>query len=132
MENLTKENLETMLNDCLERADACPVDSDDFFKLNQKAIAIGQILNENQKIENDREVELKKIESMSNVTFKDWVVIGVPIVASFIELGFRSWRLERQTRQVCEFEKNYSFTTSAGRNIAQSFRDIFSFAKRGH
>ncbi len=133
MEDLTRENLETTLNDCLERADACPADSEDYFKLIQKATAIGQILNDDKKIESQKEVDLKKIEKDSQITFKDIFVIGTPIAAGGIGLLFRSWMLNRQTIRLCNFEKDYSFTTSAGRSLAQqSFRDLFNFGgKRG-
>lgn len=131
MDEKTMKNLEDSMNDCLDRAYACDAESDDYLKLIQKATAIGEVLNENKKIEYNKEVELKKIEKDQNISKKDLFVIGAPIAASGIGLAARTLILKAQTLAICDFEKHNTFTTTAGRYVAQAFRDIFSFNRRG-
>lgn len=131
MNEVTRKNLEDTMNDCLDKAYACPADSEDYTKLIQKAVQIGEVLNEEKKIDTEKEVELKKIEQSGEISKKDLFVVGAPIVAGGIGLGFRSFILWAQTKAVCQFERDNTFTSSAGRYIAGAFRDLFSFNKRG-
>ena len=132
MNDNSRKNLEDTMNDCLDKAYACDADSEDYTKLIQKAVQIGEILNEEQKIESDKEIELKKIEQSSNVTMKDMFLIGTPILAEGVWLGVKMWFMRVQTKDICHFEETNTFTSSAGRWIAGTFRDLFSFNRRGH
>lgn len=132
MNEKTRKNLEDTMNDCLDKAYACPADSEDYTKLIQRAVQIGEVLNEEKKIDSEKEVELKKIEQSGEITKKDRYLVEVPILAGGLGLAFRSAVLWVQTKAVCQFERDNTFTSSAGRYIAGAFRDLFSFNRRGH
>ena len=121
MEEKTRQNLEDTMNDLLDRAYACEADSEDYLKYIKQASQIADVLNDE-----------KKIEASCEVTKKDMFVVGAPIAAGGIGMLFRAWVLKRQTHDICEFEINNSFTSSAGRWLSQSFRELFSFNRRGH
>ncbi len=131
MEEKTIKNLEDTMNDCLDKAYACDADSEDYTKLIAKATAIANVLNENKKIDSEKEVELKRIEQQEQITTKDIFVVGAPIAAGGIGLMFKSWVLRNQLKDITEFEKTNSYVSSAGKWIVGTLRDIFNFNRRG-
>ena len=62
MQDKTLEKLELGVNDCLDKAEVCPVDSDDNFKNYDRAEKLAKILNEAKKIDSEFELESKRIE----------------------------------------------------------------------
>lgn len=132
MDEKTRKNLEDTMNDCLDRAYACDAESDEYLKLIAKAAQIGELLNEEKKIESNKEIELKKIEQNGEITKKDYFLVGAPIAAGLVELGFRSKVLRQQLKDITNFERTNTYTSSAGRWIVGTLRDIFNFSRRGH
>ena len=74
------------------------------------------------KMETTRSVELSKIESDKekklNQALKYVELIGIPVALMAVDFAFKM----RYTKTVCNFEKDYTFTTQAGRSISQFFR----------
>ena len=55
MKESTLNEIELAMNDCLDRAAVCTVDSDeDYFRLLDRAERLGKIYNEAQKLENEK------------------------------------------------------------------------------
>lgn len=131
MDQKTIKNLEDTMNDCLDKAFACDADSEDYTKLINQAVSIGKVLNDEKKIESEKEVDLKKIEAESEITKKDIFVVGAPIAAGGIGLAFRSWVLRHQLKDITNFERTNTYSSSAGRWIVGTLRDIFNFSRRG-
>lgn len=132
MEKNSKSNLELAMNDCLQRAEVCAAGDEDYLKLINNARAIGEVLNEQRKIEVQREIEMTKIENENDASNPKFLLgMLIPIAGEGLMLGFRYYILRKQTRDVCYFEKNYSFTTQAGKSLGRVFNDLLSMNKRG-
>ena len=125
MEDKTREQLELTMRDCLDRAEACDADSEDYFKLIQKATAIGEVLNDEKKIDTEMEVEQMKIEAQGQMSFKDWCMCLIPGALAGIGLAARMIFMRKQTADICRFEETNSFASSAGRSLTGSLRDGF-------
>ncbi len=132
MDDKTRKNLEDSMNDCLDRAYACEADSEDYLKYISKATSIANVLNEEKKIDSERETELKKIEKNGEITKKDVFVASVPLLTMLLDLGIRSNIFTNQMKAITNFERTNTYTTSGGRWITGSLRDIFNFGRRGH
>ena len=132
MDDKTRKNLEDSMNDCLDRAYACEADSEDYLKYISKATSIANVLNEEKKIDSERETELKKIEKNGEITKKDIFVASVPLLTMLLDLGIRSNIFTNQMKAITNFERTNTYTTSGGRWITGSLRDIFNFGRRGH
>lgn len=71
----------------------------------------------------DRVIEIEKVEAekdgkKTNKFLKCVEMIAVPVALGALEYFFKM----RFTRTVCNFEKDYTFTTQAGRSVSQFFR----------
>lgn len=132
MEEKTIKNTEQTVNDLMDRMYACDADSEDYTKYGDQALALMKVLQEEKRIENEKEIELKKIEAQSNISKKDVFLVGGPILASGLGLIFRSWVLKNQLSDISKFEIEGTYTSSAGRWIVGTLRDLFPFNKRGH
>ena len=130
MNEKTRKNLEDTMNDCLDRAYACEADSEDYVKYISKATSIANILNEEQKIQSEKEVELKKVEQGGEITKKDVFLAGAPILTLLLDLGLRNTIFTSQMKRITDFELHNTYTTSGGRWITSSLRDIFNFNGR--
>ncbi len=125
MEEKTREQLELTMRDCLDRAEACDPDSEDYFKLIQKATAIAEVLNDEKKIDTEKEVELTKIEANSKMSFKDWCMCLIPSAIAAIGIGARMIFQSRQTDKIMKFEETNTWASSGGRAVTGSLRDEF-------
>ena len=66
---------------------------------------------------------LKKTESDTKdkklgLVFKAIEIAAVPVVMTFVDYAMKM----RFTKIICNFEKDYSFTTQAGRSVSQFFK----------
>lgn len=71
----------------------------------------------------DRVIEIEKIEAEKdskkiNKILKYVELVAVPVALAALEYFFKM----KFTKTVCNFEKDYTFTTQAGRSISQFFR----------
>lgn len=127
MEKETREQLELTMRDCLDRAEVCDADSEDYFKLIQKATAIGEVLNAEKKIDAEKEVEQQKIEANGKMSIKDWIMIGVPALTAGIGLAVKMIFQSKQTDKIMKFEETNTWASSGGRAVSGSLRDEFKF-----
>lgn len=124
MNELSKKNLENTMNDCLDRASVCPADSEDYLKLIKQAEEIGKLLNAESKIESERKIQT----DWHNPRL--WIEVAVPIAGSFILAMYQGHLLKVQTMNICQFEKDYTFTTYAGKSLGGYFRELLPGRKR--
>lgn len=71
----------------------------------------------------DRVIEIEKVEAEKDGKKTNWILkvaemAAVPALLTCLEYVFKM----RFTKTVCNFEKDYTFTTQAGRSISQFFR----------
>ncbi len=71
----------------------------------------------------DRVIEINKIEAEKdgkkiNKILKYVEMVAVPVALAALDYFFKM----RFTKTVCHFEKDYTFTTQAGRSVSQFFR----------
>lgn len=123
MNNETKELLGKVIEDRLKKAlssDAKPEDSSVAFEQAMKAV---DRLNELEKTEasHDDQVEKRKTstkEAKVNTIIRCVEVAGtillVPIVTTVCNRAY--------AKDLCNFEKDYTFTTSAGKALSRLFR----------
>lgn len=110
MEN--KELLEKVIKNRLENSlseDLDPEEKEAFFKEAMEAM--------------DRHIELERVESTKkeqnlNRMVRYVEVVAVPVGLLMID-SFVKWRF---MKTVCNFEKDYTFTTTPGRSISSFFR----------
>ena len=110
MEN--KELLEKVIKDRLEASLATGLDFEEkraVFREAMEAI--------------DRQIELERSESAKeertpNRIMRGVEVVALPVLLTGVDL-FTKWRF---MKTVCNFEKDYTFTTTPGRSISSLFR----------
>lgn len=107
----TRELLEKVVKDRLEKA------ADENMSDEQKHAAFEEAMKAT-----DRFTEVVKIESNKdkkiNRIIKFIELVAVPVALMFVDHLFKM----RFTKTVCNFEKDYTFTTQAGRSVSQFFR----------
>lgn len=107
----TKQLLEDLVRDRLEKA------ADDSMTEEQKHAAFEEAMKAT-----DRFVEVNKIESTNDKKFNRVVkfieMIAIPVALMFVDFLFK----KSFTRDICNFEKDYTFTTTPGRSISQLFK----------
>lgn len=106
----TKQLLEAVVKDRLEKAASADLSQEDREAAFKEAMAA-----------TDRLTELEKVE-MDKPVLPVWVkyveIVGVPIVLGAVDYGFK----RGFARYICNFEKDYTFTTQAGRSLSQFFK----------
>lgn len=107
----TRKLLERVVNDRLEKS------TDENLSEEQKHAAFEEAMKAT-----DRFVELSKVESNDekklNRALKYVELLAVPAALMTVDYLFKM----RFTKTVCNFEKDYTFTTQAGRGISQFFK----------
>ena len=107
----TKELLEKVVKERLEKA------VDENMSEEEKHAAFEEAMKAT-----DRYVELGKVESGNdkkiNRAIKFIELVAVPVALMTVDFFFKM----RYTKTVCNFEKDYTFTTQAGRSISQFFK----------
>ena len=120
---LLEEVIQTRLEDVLENADG----SDEAKLAFKEAMAAVDRQNEITKMEiahqeqidkRKSEEEFKKKESKWNVALRIAEVAAVPIALCVINIVSRN----RFAREICNFEKDYTFTMTPGRSLSSFFR----------
>lgn len=141
MEDKNRELLESVIEDRLRRAQLSDPDNEGDKQVFKEAIEALKMKVELEKIDASHQEQLEKlkienerlkVENEKNLrdeaakkseAKKDrWVQIGIfgaglivaPIIEHISKKGF--------ARYICEFEKDYTFTTSPGRSLASIFR----------
>ena len=107
----TKELLEKVVRDRLEKTADKNMSEEEKQKAFEEAMKATDRFIEIGKLESDKDKKLNRI-------IKFIEVIAVPVALMTVDFLFKM----RYTRTVCEFEKDYTFTTQAGRSISQFFK----------
>lgn len=107
----TKQLLEELVRDRLEKA------ADDGMTEEQKHAAFEEAMKAT-----DRFVEINKIETNKdkkfNLVIKFVELIAIPVALMAVDFLFKM----RFTKTICNFEKDYTFTTTPGRGVSQFFK----------
>lgn len=127
MNEKTIKNFEDSANDCLDKAFACSADSEDYPVYMDKAVALGKVINEHERIENEKEIELKKIEMENSVSKKDLY----RTCDEKLDLALRSGFLLVMLKGISNFEIENRYISSASRWLIGSLREILPFNRRG-
>ena len=123
MNEKSKQNLENAMNDCFDRAEVCPADSEDYLKLLKQATEIARVLNEKEKNEMDYKIEQKKEDDQFNWKDPKFLIeIGKDLAAILLTFGLQRAMLREHRRETMAFEKDGVWTTQAGRANANIFR----------
>lgn len=134
MNERNKELLSEVIEDRLERALNSPGDSEeDKYAFNEAMTAIGKQI-ELDKIEASRQEQIRKLNADEINRVRDdefkkseartdrFIQIGIfaagLVIAPLIEVATK----KSYAKLLCEFEKDYTFTTSAGRALSGLFR----------
>lgn len=126
---------EQTLQDLMDRAWACDAESDEYLVICDKIIKMRAGLNEKQKIENQKEIELRKLE-IENERVKrdqDWkdpkflLTLLVPVVVAIGDRLYTSWFTANMLRDVSEMEKDMIVTSGTpGKWVVRTIQDIFT------
>ena len=149
MNDNTLKNIELAMNDCFDRADVCPADSDDYFKLLDKAERLGRLLNESQKLQHEMnedlvrddlerkkvDLEIKKYEDFDISNWKYWVdKMLIPLTtglgASLVVLLVKDRMILRVAQVATAFEKDNTWSTSFGKSVGRFVTDSASSIMR--
>lgn len=107
----TKELLEKVVRDRLEKA------ADENMSEEEKHAAFEEAMKAT-----DRFVEIAKVETNNekklNRVIKYIELLAIPAALMAVDYLFKM----RYTKTVCNFEKDYTFTTTPGRSISQLFK----------
>lgn len=107
----TKELLEKVVRDRLEKTADKNMSEEEKQKAFEEAMKATDRFIEMDKLESNKDKKLNRI-------IKFIEVIAVPVALMTVDFLFKM----RFTRTVCEFEKDYTFTTNAGRSTSQFFK----------
>lgn len=139
MDVTNRNALEEILYDRLQRLETCEVGSEEAHKLLKEIKEIEAVLNQGlemkkseQKAAEDeerRKLELEKLElekrklELSTLERKEnkilkIVEIAVPLSIFVLDCAFKTYFM----KSVCNFEKDYTFTTTAGRSLSSLFK----------
>ena len=121
MEN--RELLEKVVKERLTEATAFDTDSeegkravDDAVKLMDRQIKLMELEESRQNRISNEEIKVKEAKKDRMVKYIEiaGLVIAVPIIDAIVKRGF--------AKMLCNFEKDYTFTTTAGRSLSSLFR----------
>ena len=123
MEEISRKNLEQAMNDCLARADVCPSDSDDYYKLMDLHRQYGDILVKLEQLENEKKIEDRKYkDSRSWFNPRTLLELTVPILGNVVLFLLYRSMIREQTINLCQFERDNTFTTYAGKELKDTVR----------
>lgn len=120
---LLEEVIETRLSDALNE-DAGSDEAKLAFKEamtaidRQNEISKMEIAHQEQVEKRKAEDEFKKKESKWNMILRTAEVVAVPIGLCFINIVARN----RFAKRICNFEKDYTFTTTPGKSLGSFFK----------
>lgn len=107
----TKELLERVVRDRLEKAADENMSEEEKQKAFEEAMKATDRFVEMGKVDTDKEKKLNRI-------IKYVEMVAIPLALMTVDFLFKM----RYTKTVCNFEKDYTFTTQAGRSISQFFK----------
>ena len=147
MQEKTIQAIELAMNDCLDRAAVCTIDSDDdLFRLLDRAERLGKICNEAQKLENDKILEEEKLRLeeerliLDKKKYKDEDILGwkywmknvvVPTGTALILLISKEKMIMKIAKVACEFEATNIWSTSLGKGVGRFVTDSAQNIMRG-
>ena len=130
---MKNELLEKVMNDRLTKAIDERLDPEERSKALEEGLEVADRYIQLEKIELDESIQLRKIEldesiqlrkiedtekeNNKNRTIK-YIEVAVPVGLLILDGLFKRYFM----RQVCNFEKDYTFTTTPGRSISGLFR----------
>lgn len=129
MENVL-DLLKESAQDCHDRCDACPVDSEDYLPLKRQEAEDAKILLDAEKNRMDHELEMEKLklEREKLQQANDWkdpkflIPIVVNVVLTFGSIMAYNKVITQHRRETINFEKDGVFTTQAGKSNSSIFR----------
>lgn len=122
--------LKESAQDCHDRGDACPVESEDYLPLKKQEAEDARIILEAEKNRMDHELELEKIKlerekiQKSN-DWKDpkfWIPLVVQTILTFGSIYAYNKVITQHRRETINFEKEGVFTTQAGKSNSGIFK----------
>lgn len=113
---MNKENLDKVINDRLESVLIYEEGSEDATRAFKEAMKAIELRNEMEKIEDAKKSEKK------NTVLKVVEIAAVPVGLFVLDAIFKNHYMKK----VCNFEKDYTFTTTPGRGLSS----LFQFRKR--
>ena len=139
MKESTLNEIELAMNDCLDRAAVCTVDSDeDYFRLLDRAERLGKIYNEAQKLENEKKNEDERIQldrerlDLEKQKYSDDSIFGwqfwaknvvVPVGTGLILLAAKDHLIMKMAKIASEFEATNTWSTSLGKGVGRFVTD---------
>lgn len=123
MNKKQKEQLEQVIEDRLESALLYEEGSEDSIRAFKEATRAIELLNEAEKLEHQKESELIRIteterSERKNTVLKVIEIAAVPVGLFVLDCVFKNHYMKK----VCNFEKDYTFTTSAGKGLSSLFQ----------
>ncbi len=109
MKNVRKENLESLYDLCIERA------NDDSLSIEERELAFKNAMSVQDQI--------NKLENRNlDLIIKVIEIAAMPVFLTVLDNSFK----RKTMKEVCLFEKDYSFTTTPGRGFSSS---LFRFKR---
>lgn len=118
-----KEQLEKVIEDRLESTLLYEEGSEEAIRAFKEATRAIELLNEAEKLEYQKESEKKRIEETERIEKKNTVlkiveIAAVPVGLFVLDAIFKNHYMKK----VCNFEKDYTFTTTAGKGLSSLFQ----------
>lgn len=110
--NKKKEQLDKVIEDRLESVLIYEEGSEDAIRAFKEATRAIELRNEMEKIEDAKKSEKK------NTVLKVVEIVAVPVGLFALDAVFKTYYMKK----VCNFEKDYTFTTSAGKGLSSLFQ----------
>jgi hypothetical protein len=113
---MNKEQLDKVIDDRLESVLVYEEGSDEAKHAFKEAMKAIELRNEMEKIEDTKKSEKK------NTVLKIVEIVAVPVGLFVLDAAFKTYYMKK----VCNFEKDYTFTTTPGRGLS----GLFQFRKK--
>lgn len=123
MDEKNRELLTEVTNDRLNKALTYDVGSDESKVAFKEAMeAVDRQIELSKQDANSKEQEEENLNKKKNAKWDRWIRIGEITLAMIAVPVMDHLFKRRYVRDVCTFEKDYTFTTSAGRGTSSLFR----------
>lgn len=113
---MNKDKLDKVIDDRLNSVLLYDEGSEDAIRAFKEATKAIELRNEMEKIEDNKKSEKK------NTVLKVVEIVAVPVGLFVLDAVFKTYYMKK----VCNFEKDYTFTTTAGRGLSS----LFQFRKK--
>lgn len=120
---MNKDQLDKVIDDRLESVLIYEEGSDEAKQAFKEAMKAIEVRNELEKIEYQKKSEIERIEEAKrsekkNTVLKVVEIAAVPVGLFVLDCVFKNHYMKK----VCNFEKDYTFTTSAGKGLSSLFQ----------